>query len=187
MYWSTSRGRTASAPVGARPRHCGSVVGRALAPVESIRRGGRVDLDRTPTPARAGSSDRGRDRSSRRHDERDAAATSRRVRNGNAGSSRTRRMSCARRWRPSEQHAEVAIAHPGRQRARMYWRRVVLEEDLRMQRLVEDLLLLARMDERVRQGHGGRRPGRRGLRGDRAVVVPGRRRRSILARSRRGR
>ena len=45
------------------------------------------------------------------------------------------------------QHAEVAIAHPDAARAEDL-ARVVLEEDLRLQRLVEDLLLLARMDER---------------------------------------
>ena len=44
------------------------------------------------------------------------------------------------------QHAEVAIAHPENASAGELARRV-LEEDLRIQRLVEDLLLLARLDE----------------------------------------
>jgi signal transduction histidine kinase len=52
------------------------------------------------------------------------------------------------------QHAEVAIAHPGSARADDL-ARVVLEEDLRLQRLVEDLLLLARMDERDNVGVAG--------------------------------
>ena len=49
------------------------------------------------------------------------------------------------------QHAEVTIAHPDRSSAEAL-ARVVLEEDLRLQRLVEDLLLLARMDERRDEG-----------------------------------
>lgn len=44
------------------------------------------------------------------------------------------------------QHAEVALAHPGRTTAEEL-AEVVLTEDLRVQRLVEDLLLLARADE----------------------------------------
>jgi signal transduction histidine kinase len=44
------------------------------------------------------------------------------------------------------QHSEVALAHPNQSSAEEL-ARVVLDEDLRMQRLVEDLLLLARMDE----------------------------------------
>ncbi|WP_371551294.1 HAMP domain-containing histidine kinase [Streptomyces sp. NBC_00554] len=44
------------------------------------------------------------------------------------------------------QHAEVALAHPGRADAGVL-AGTVLEEAVRMQRLVEDLLLLARADE----------------------------------------
>jgi signal transduction histidine kinase len=44
------------------------------------------------------------------------------------------------------QHSEVVLAHPNNASAQDL-ARVVLAEDLRMQRLVEDLLLLARMDE----------------------------------------
>jgi signal transduction histidine kinase len=50
-----------------------------------------------------------------------------------------------------KQHAEVAIAHAEGARADEL-ARVVLQEDLRLQRLVEDLLLLAQMDERVAKG-----------------------------------
>jgi signal transduction histidine kinase len=49
------------------------------------------------------------------------------------------------------QHSEVVIAHPDNASAQEL-ARVVLAEDLRMQRLVEDLLLLARMDENKREG-----------------------------------
>jgi signal transduction histidine kinase len=45
------------------------------------------------------------------------------------------------------QHSEVVLAHPDNASVQEL-ARVVLAEDLRMQRLVEDLLLLARMDER---------------------------------------
>jgi signal transduction histidine kinase len=44
------------------------------------------------------------------------------------------------------QHAEVALAHPERTDLREL-AEVVLEEDLRLQRIVEDLLLLTRIDE----------------------------------------
>jgi signal transduction histidine kinase len=46
------------------------------------------------------------------------------------------------------QHAEVALAHPNRSSVEEL-AEVVLEEDVRLQRLVEDLLLLTRMDERT--------------------------------------
>lgn len=48
------------------------------------------------------------------------------------------------------QHAEVALAHPGATTTEEL-AEVVLAEDLRVQRLVEDLLLLARADERTLQ------------------------------------
>jgi signal transduction histidine kinase len=44
------------------------------------------------------------------------------------------------------QHAEVALSHPDRTDLREF-SEVVLEEDMRLQRLVEDLLLLTRIDE----------------------------------------
>jgi signal transduction histidine kinase len=46
------------------------------------------------------------------------------------------------------QHAEVALEHPN-ETSTEDLAAVVLSEDLRLQRLVEDLLLLARMDEHV--------------------------------------
>jgi signal transduction histidine kinase len=46
------------------------------------------------------------------------------------------------------QHAELALAHPANVSTGDL-ARTVLDEDLRVQRLVEDLLLLARMDERT--------------------------------------
>ena len=52
------------------------------------------------------------------------------------------------------QHAEVTLAHPDGASATDL-ARTVLDEDLRLQRLVEDLLLLARVDERsVEAGRG---------------------------------
>ena len=53
------------------------------------------------------------------------------------------------------QHAEVALAHPERTDTEKL-ARIVLAEDTRMQRLVEDLLLLARADEA--RGPGRRQP-----------------------------
>ncbi len=47
------------------------------------------------------------------------------------------------------QHAEVALAHPDRTTIEEL-AQVVLAEELRIQRLVEDLLLLARTDEQIR-------------------------------------
>jgi signal transduction histidine kinase len=47
------------------------------------------------------------------------------------------------------QHAEVALAHPDRATTEQL-AEVVLAEEMRMQRLGEDLLLLARADEQVR-------------------------------------
>lgn len=49
------------------------------------------------------------------------------------------------------QHAEVALAHPGRTTVSAL-AQTVLAEDLRVQRLAEDLLLLARADERTLAG-----------------------------------
>jgi signal transduction histidine kinase len=50
------------------------------------------------------------------------------------------------------QHAEVAITHPD-STAVQELAAAVLDEDLRLQRLVDDLLLLARLDESGRDGH----------------------------------
>jgi signal transduction histidine kinase len=50
------------------------------------------------------------------------------------------------------QHAEVALAHP-ESASSPELARVVMDEDLRLQRLVEDLLLLARLDEHSDETH----------------------------------
>ncbi len=122
-------------------------VGRALAPVEAIRR--EVDEisaaqlhRRVPQPA--ADDEIGR-----------LAATMNRMleRLESARNSQRRFVSDASHELRSpittiRQHAEVAVAHPDRTTAREL-AEVVLAEQRRMQRLVEDLLLLARADEHV--------------------------------------
>ena len=122
-------------------------VGRALAPVEAIRR--EVDEisaaqlhRRVPQPA--GDDEIGR-----------LAATMNRMleRLESARNSQRRFVSDASHELRSpittiRQHAEVAVAHPDRTTATEL-AEVVLAEQRRMQRLVEDLLLLARADEGV--------------------------------------
>ena len=88
------------------------------------------------------------------------------------------------------QHAEVALAHPGRTTTTEL-AATVLAEDLRLQRLVEDLLLLTRADEHtlalaqapgrprrpgVRRGQAPARRHRAAGRHHRGVGGPGRRR-----------
>lgn len=122
-------------------------VGRALAPVEAIRR--EVDEisaaqlhRRVPQPKRDDEIGR-------------LAATMNRMleRLENARNSQRRFVSDASHELRSpittiRQHAEVALAHPDRVTAAEL-AEVVLAEQQRMQRLVEDLLLLARADEHV--------------------------------------
>jgi signal transduction histidine kinase len=122
-------------------------VGRALAPVEAIRR--EVDEisaeqlhRRVPTPA--ADDEIGR-----------LAATMNRMlaRLESARNSQRRFVSDASHELRSpmttiRQHAEVAVAHPDRMTTQEL-AEVVLAEQRRMQRLVEDLLLLARADEQV--------------------------------------
>jgi signal transduction histidine kinase len=122
-------------------------VGRALAPVDAIRR--EVDEisaaqlhRRVPQPT--ADDEIGR-----------LAATMNRMlaRLEDAGNSQRRFVSDASHELRSpittiRQHAEVALAHPDRASAREL-AEVVLAEQQRMQRLVEDLLLLARADEKV--------------------------------------
>lgn len=122
-------------------------VGRALAPVEAIRR--EVDEisaaqlhRRVPQPA--ADDEIGR-----------LAATMNRMlaRLESARNSQRRFVSDASHELRSpittiRQHAEVAVAHPDRTTATEL-AEVVLAEQRRMQRLVEDLLLLARADEQV--------------------------------------
>ena len=123
------------------------VVGRALAPVEAIRR--EVDEisaaqlhRRVPQPATEDEIGR-------------LAATMNRMlaRLENARDSQRRFVSDASHELRSpittiRQHAEVALAHPDRMTAEEL-AEVVQAEQQRMQRLVEDLLLLARADEHV--------------------------------------
>jgi signal transduction histidine kinase len=122
-------------------------VGRVLAPVEAIRR--EVDEisaaqlhRRVPQPKRDDEIGR-------------LAATMNRMleRLESARNSQRRFVSDASHELRSpittiRQHAEVALAHPERTTATELGE-VVLAEQQRMQRLVEDLLLLARADERV--------------------------------------
>jgi signal transduction histidine kinase len=122
------------------------VVGRALAPVDAMRR--EVDEisaaelhRRVPTP---GSSDEiGRlARTLNRMLDRLEQAQARQQRFVSDASHELRSPVASIR-----QHAEVARAHPDRMRVEDL-AETVLAEDLRVQRLVEDLLLLARLDER---------------------------------------
>jgi signal transduction histidine kinase len=122
-----------------------AVVGRALRPVEAIRAEADsispAELDRrVPQPAThdeiarlAATMNRMLDRleSARRRERRFVADASHELRSPIAS---------------IRQHAEVASAHPDRTTVPEL-AEVVLEEDVRMQRLVEDLLLLARADE----------------------------------------
>ncbi len=122
-------------------------VGRALAPVEAIRR--EVDEisaaqlhRRVPEPATEDEIGR-------------LAATMNRMlaRLEDARNSQRRFVSDASHELRSpittiRQHAEVALAHPDRANAQEL-AEVVLIEQQRMQRLVDDLLLLARADERI--------------------------------------
>jgi signal transduction histidine kinase len=123
------------------------VVGRALAPVESIR--GEVEAissrelhRRVPVP-------RSGDEISRL-----AATMNRMLERLERGQERQRRFvsDASHELRSPvasiRQHAELALAHPANVSTRDL-ARTVLDEDLRVQRLVEDLLLLARMDERT--------------------------------------
>jgi signal transduction histidine kinase len=121
------------------------VVGRALAPVEDVRR--RVesiderDLERrVPVPATS-----------------DELARLTRTMNGlldrlQAARDRQRRFvsDAAHELRSPlaaiRQHAEVAVAHP-EQQSTSELGRAVLDEETRLQQLVEDLVLLARSDE----------------------------------------
>lgn len=122
------------------------VTGRALAPVEAIRaeveRISTADLDRRVPVPQSG-------------DEiaRLGATMNRMLERLERGQARQRRFvsDASHELRSPvasiRQHAEVAIAHPSGASAEEL-ARVVLDEDLRLQRLVEDLLMLARMDER---------------------------------------
>ncbi|GFG51871.1 sensor histidine kinase [Mycolicibacterium agri] len=122
-------------------------VGRALAPVEAIRR--EVDEISAAQLHRRVPQPKADDEIGR------LAATMNRMleRLENARNSQRRFVSDASHELRSpittiRQHAEVALAHPDRMTAAELGD-VVLAEQQRMQRLVEDLLLLARADEHV--------------------------------------
>ena len=122
-------------------------VGRALAPVEAIRR--EVDAISAAQLHRRVPQPKADDEIGR------LAATMNRMleRLESARNSQRRFVSDASHELRSpittiRQHAEVALAHPDRVTAAEL-AEVVLAEQQRMQRLVEDLLLLARVDEHV--------------------------------------
>jgi signal transduction histidine kinase len=121
------------------------VVGRALAPVEAIR--SEVDsISATELHRRVGDP-AGRDEIARL-----AATMNRMLDRLEAAQSRQRRFvsDASHELRSPvasiRQHAEVALVHPERITTTEL-AQVVLDEDLRVQHLVEDLLLLARADE----------------------------------------
>ena len=139
-------------------------VGRALRPVEAIRAEVDRDLGEPAGPAGARAADGRRDRPAGAHDERDARPAGTRRPSGSGGSSPTPPTSCAARWPGSapswrSTRAHPAIRRPGRAPPPACWpRRSTL------QRLVDDLLLLARGRRRGagRAGAGAGRPRRRG-------------------------
>jgi signal transduction histidine kinase len=121
------------------------VVGRALSPVDAIRAevdaiSNRELYRRLPEPA-------GDDEISRL-----AATMNRMLARLEAGRSRERRFvsDASHELRSPvttiRQHAEVALSHP-EQTSTEDLAEIVLDEDARLQRLVEDLLLLTRIDE----------------------------------------
>jgi signal transduction histidine kinase len=122
-------------------------VGRALAPVEAIRR--EVDEisaaqlhRRVPQPAADDEIARLAATMNRMLARLESARNSQRRFVSDASHELRSPITCIR------QHAEVALAHPDRITAQEL-AEVVLAEQQRMQRLVEDLLLLARADEHV--------------------------------------
>ena len=123
------------------------VVGRALAPVESIRT--EADAISTTELHRRIPSGGGRDEITRL-----AATLNRMLERLEAGHVRQQRFvsDASHELRSPvasiRQHAEVALSHPDDTSTRDL-ASVVLAEDLRLQRLVEDLLLLARTDEQL--------------------------------------
>jgi signal transduction histidine kinase len=123
------------------------VVGRALAPVDSIRT--EADAISTTELHRRIPSGEGRDEITRL-----AATLNRMLERLEAGHVRQKRFvsDASHELRSPvatiRQHAEVALVHSDESSTRDL-ASVVLTEDLRLQRLVEDLLLLARADEQL--------------------------------------
>lgn len=124
------------------------VVGRALGPVESIRAqvesisGDRLDA-RVPAPKTGDEIARLADTMNRMLER--LEASSERQRRFVSDASHELRSPVA----SIRQHVEVALRHPETTSTEDL-ARVVLDEDLRIQQLVDDLLLLARMDEGAR-------------------------------------
>ena len=126
------------------------VIGRALAPVEALRRGveeiSAEALDRRlPTPVVQDEVARLADTMNRMLDRLEAAQV--RQRRFVSDASHELRSPVA----TIRHHAEVALAHPERT-SLPELAQTVLAEDLRVQQLVEDLLLLARSDEGLLRG-----------------------------------
>jgi signal transduction histidine kinase len=119
--------------------------GRALAPVEAMR--AEVDAISAAELSRRLPDPPGRDEITRL-----AATMNRMLERLEAAQARQRRFvaDASHELRSPlaiiRQHAEVALAHPDRADAARL-ARTVLDEDIRMQQLVEDLLALARADE----------------------------------------
>ena len=121
------------------------VIGRALAPVEAMRR--EVDAisaaelhRRVPTPTARDEVARLAETMNRMLDRLEASQARQQHFVSDASHELRSPVTTIR------QHAEVALAHPERTSVAEL-ATTVLEEDLRVQRLVEDLLLLARSDE----------------------------------------
>jgi signal transduction histidine kinase len=121
------------------------VVGRALAPVDAMR--AEVEVISTEELHRRVSDPPGSDEIARL-----AETMNRMLARLEAGQERQRRFvsDASHELRSPvttiRQHAEVALSHPDGTRVDEL-AHVVLEEDLRLQRLVEDLLLLSKIDE----------------------------------------
>ena len=121
------------------------VVGRALSPVDAI--GAEVEAISSRELHRRVSEPGGKDEISRL-----AATMNRMLARLEAGRLRERRFvsDASHELRSPvatiRQHAEVALSHPEQTSSRDL-AEIVLDEDVRLQRLVEDLLLLTRIDE----------------------------------------
>ena len=143
--WSRSLASRSRSSSRVLARWCWCLVGRTLRPVEAIRAevatiGGR-DLDhRVPEPRR-----RRRDRPPGPHHERHARPARRR--RPTAAAVRRRRL--PRAAQPADPHADRARGRPRPSRTcrPLATHASVLDETIGLQRLVDDLLLVARADE----------------------------------------
>jgi signal transduction histidine kinase len=149
------------------------LAGRSLAPVEAIRRRvatiSAADLsERVPRPAGTDEVSRLADTMNRMLDRLQRAQDGQRRFVSDASHELRSPIAAIR------QHAEVALAHPDRTGTREL-AEAVLAEDLRLQGLVDDLLLLARADEH------GLRPHRRPVDVDDLVLAEARHLRATTA------